>query len=142
MTRSRKKRSSTRSRRGASKTHELTTAVKVIGVIGCLLIILESVLRILAAFELAPYPLYTVGILQAFGFVVVGVIVVIFSIINIIIAILILAGFGIIDMEKYLAANFLMLLIFGIIAVILGAIFGGACLIIAAILDIIGLLLR
>ena len=142
MTRSKKKRSSTRRRKGASKTHELTTAVKIIGVIGCILILVESIFRILATFDLAPYPLYTVGVLQAFGILVAGVIVIIFSVINIVIAILILAGFGVIDTEKYLAANFLMLLIFGIIVVILGAIFGGACLIIAAILDIIGLLLR
>ncbi|NHI94448.1 MAG: hypothetical protein EAX96_18300 [Candidatus Lokiarchaeota archaeon] len=141
MTKTKKRRTSTK-RKGSSKTHELTTAVKVIAVIGCILIILTSIFQILGALGFASFPLYNVGILQGLGVVIYEVVLIIFAIINIILALLLLAGFGIIDWDKYLAANFIILLVIGIVTILLGSVLGGACLIIAAILDIIGLLLR
>ncbi|MHA1786432.1 MAG: hypothetical protein ACTSVE_14690 [Candidatus Helarchaeota archaeon] len=134
--------SRTKRRKGASKTHELTQVVKIFTAIGCILIILTSILQIMAAFGFASFPLYNTGIVESFGLVMTAVILIIFAIINLVLAILLLAGLGLIEWEKYLAVNFLILILIGIVTILLGAFFGGACLIIAGIIDIIGLLIR
>jgi len=137
-----KRRTRRRTRTYTKREHPLSTLVKIIAVLGCLLLIFISVLQILSAFGFSTWPLYYLGALNAIGFIATAVFLIVFGVINIVIAILLLSGYGFVEWEKKVAANWLILIALGIVTFLLGGFYGSICLIIAGVFDIIGILIR
>ena len=137
-----KKKRKTRRRTSSSSTHPLSTLVKIIAVLGCILLIFISVLQILSAFGIQSWPVYYIGALNALGVVVNAIFLIVFGVINIIIALLLLSGYGFVNWEKKVDVNWLILIALGIVTFLLGGFYGSICLIIAGVFDIIGILIK
>ena len=137
-----KKRRKTRRRTYTKREHPLSQLVTIVAVLGCILLIFISILQILSAFGIESWPVYYVGALNALGVVVNTIFLIVFAVINIIIALLLLSGYGFIDWQKKVDVNWLILIALGIVTFLLGGFYGSICIIIAGVFDIIGLLIK
>ena len=118
-------------RRSKSKEHDFSGWVRVLAILGGILAIILGIITALTLLEV-PFTILSQQLT-------VLIISIISGIVNIVLGIVLLAAFGVIKTTKKFSANWFILIIIGIVMLLFGGI-AGILVLIAGILDIVGIL--
>ncbi|MHA1268551.1 MAG: hypothetical protein ACTSPY_02070 [Candidatus Helarchaeota archaeon] len=120
-----------RKRRSRSKTHEFSSWVRVLAILGGVLALILGIIMILQMF---PVP-FTI-LPSELGVIIIAILC---GIVNIVLGVVLLIAYGVISSTKNYSVNWLILFVVGIVMLIFGGI-AGILVIIAGILDLVGVI--